>query len=162
MKCGGAWYNYIVKNKTVIGTIIGFLFLILGIVAFYLFSGDHVKQAPVYLYLLVSIAAVVVLIAVVFIVLAAKGKIVQREPDYRMLFIFGVIWIPIGFSINNPGFWVIGLVLMVVGLANKDKWKSQPRFSELPRAQRNFKIAALILLGLIVAAGLVAWYLAAR
>ncbi len=156
------WYNHIMKNKTVIGTIIGFLFLILDIVAFYLFSGDHVRQAPVYSYLLVSIAVIVVLIAIVFIVLAAKGKIAQGEPDYRTLFILGVIWIPIGFSIDNPGFWAMGLVLMAVGLVNKDKWKNQPRFSELPRAQRNFKIAAVILLGLMVAAGLVAWYLFAR
>jgi hypothetical protein len=70
----------------------------------------------------------------------------------------GLIFLPLGISSDNHVFLVFSLVFMGVGLANKKKWKKQPKLSELSPAQRKFRIALLVTLGLLVLAGFVAWW----
>ncbi len=52
------------------------------------------------------------------------------EPNYEVFFIFGIFFLPMGIvlmiTIDNPAFIGItgmGLIYMVIGLANRDKWK---------------------------------------
>lgn len=89
----------------------------------------------------------VVLLAVVFVVSRQKGD--RPEPDYRVFFILGITWLPLGIATDNPGFWGMGAVFLLVGLLNRDKWKEQEKWSDLPSSQRNLKIL-LIVLGLVL------------
>ena len=52
------------------------------------------------------------------------------EPNYQVFFILGIFFLPMGIvlmiTIDNPAFIGItgmGLIYMVIGLANRDKWK---------------------------------------
>jgi cation transport ATPase len=150
------------SNTMAIWIIVGLVLFLFGLVAFYFFGSEHLKAAPIYLYLLIAIGAAVFIIGVIFAILVAKGKIKKQEPDYRALFIVGLIWIPLCAVFNNPAFWVISLTFIVLGLANKDKWKDRPKWSEMSQAEKNFKLAVLIILGLALLLGLVAFLVAYR
>lgn len=65
---------------------------------------------------------IVALLVVMLVVYKYKGD--RPETDYRVFFILGVTWLPIGIAIANPGFWGMGAVFLVVGLLNRDKWQS--------------------------------------
>ena len=149
-------------NLMAVWTIVGIMLFLLGLVAFYFFGSEHLEEAPIYLYLLIAIGAAVFIIGVIFVILVAKGKIKKQEPDYRVLFIIGISWIPLGVVFDNPAFWVMGLVFMALGLANRSKWKDRPRWSEMPKAEKNFKLAMIAILGLVLILGFIAFFLMAR
>jgi len=83
-------------------------------------------------WLLVSIgtAGILIIIACVLIFWAWKqrkeGR--MREPNYRVFFILGFVWIPIGIvfliqaAVLGIAFIGLGIAYMAIGLANKDKW----------------------------------------
>lgn len=56
--------------------------------------------------------------------------------------------LPVGIATGNPGLWGMGAVLMVFGLANRDKWSEKPNWSELSPKRRGFKL--IIMAGLTV------------
>jgi hypothetical protein len=53
-----------------------------------------------------------------------------KETDYRALFTMGIIFLGAGLAISvstnimNPLF-ILGLIYFIMGLANKDQWKTQ-------------------------------------
>ena len=57
-----------------------------------------------------------------------KNKGVEKETDYKALYTLGISMIGLGIiftaAINTffVGFLVVGVIYMVVGLKNKDKW----------------------------------------
>jgi len=102
------------------------------------------------------------------IVLVAVGKRRQEgiPPDYRTFFIMGITWLPLGIALSvttdNPGFYglgVMGLVFLIVSLANRDKWQDQPALSELPAGERRTRFLLVLagLVGLLVLGVLVLW-----
>jgi hypothetical protein len=95
--------------------------------------------------LLIGIAVLAVLFAVIFIY---RNKGQKIEPDYRVFFILGVTWLPLGIATDNPGFLGMGAVFMAIGLANRGKWKEEPKWSELSPEKRRTKL--LIIGGLTV------------
>ena len=63
----------------------------------------------------------VILLAVMFVVYRRKGE--MPETNYRLFFILGIVWLPIGIATQNPGLWGMGAVFLIVGLTNRDKWQ---------------------------------------
>jgi len=107
------------------------------------------------------IAILIIGLGVLFLYYKRKDPNYAHEPDYRVFFILGITWLPLGIATNNPIFWGMGAVLMVAGLANRDKWKEQPNWSEMDPARRTFKI--LVIIGLVVLlAGVLLAYLLAK
>ena len=58
------------------------------------------------------------------------NKDVKKEPDYKVFFILGVCFLPLGIPMfiatKNPGLMslsALGVIYMSIGLANRDKWK---------------------------------------
>ena len=85
----------------------------------------------------------------------------SSETDYRVFFILGITWLPLGIATDNPAFWGIGALFMVLGLANRDKWKEQPKWSEMDPEKRKIKI--FIIIGLtVLLVGMVLAYLIAK
>jgi hypothetical protein len=93
----------------------------------------------------------IILIGLLIVGLALVAFVRQRcgkqtcTPDYRGFFIIGLIWVPIGvvfyITSGNIAFLGMGMVFLLLGLANKAKWKeSQP----LTPGQRKLKIALVI------------------
>jgi hypothetical protein len=84
-------------------------------------------------WLLVAAGITTILILIGFILIYSVWKQKKegtfREPNYRVFFILGFVWFPVGIVyivVNMPlgiAFLGIGVVYMAIGLANKDKWK---------------------------------------
>ena len=69
--------------------------------------------------ILVVVAGLVLLGLVIFMILAYRRGGEGKEPNYRALFVLGITWLPIGIATRNPGFWGVGAVFFIVGLANR-------------------------------------------
>ena len=66
---------------------------------------------------------------VVFLIRRPRPR-VKQETDYRTLFNMGIIFLAVGIvmsvttKIINP-LCILGLTYFIMGLANKDKWKTR-------------------------------------
>jgi len=92
-------------------------------------------------------------------VLCLKRKEWQREVDYRSYFNMGIIWLPFGIVFyvifgNVVGLWllIMGLAYLAIGLKNRDKWGKPQKVS--PTYQKAMTIALaigviLLILGII-------------
>ena len=108
--------------------------------------------------ILVSITAILIIGLGIFVLARKKGQ--KMETDYRAFFTMGIIWLPIGIATKNPGLWGLGAVFMVAGLANRDKWKEEPKWSDLDPDARRTKLIVIGGLTVLLLAGLVYYILA--
>ncbi|MFC2019028.1 hypothetical protein ACFLU4_03625 [Chloroflexota bacterium] len=87
-------------------------------------------------------AGILVILLVVGILMVLTVRQKQREgkptePNYRAFFLMGIIWVPLGivsmvvyfifqipFFIGIP-FLALGLIYLIIGLTNRDKWKQK-------------------------------------
>ncbi|MCD4666489.1 hypothetical protein K8R47_01615 [archaeon] len=110
-------------------------------------------------WIIISIGALIILFAIVFLILVKKRK-KPIPTDYYNFFIIGLIWFPFGVIFDNIAFSVMGLVFMIIGLVNKDKWKKNRRmWKDLDKTERNIKMWLIIFLGILVLLGLVMLFL---
>ena len=107
----------------------------------------------------IFIFILIVILAIIFVI-KQKRSGEKIETDYRTLFIIGVTWIPIGIATDNPGFWGVGIAFLIAGLMNKDKWKEQENWSDMPPEKRRLKMILIISLGVLLLLGLVAYMFA--
>jgi predicted membrane channel-forming protein YqfA (hemolysin III family) len=106
-------------------------------------------------------AVLVVLGAVIAIYIKSKNKNDKTETDFRVFFILGISFLPIGIATDNPGLWGMGAVFLILGLVNRDKWKAEPKWSDLDPEKRK-RIVFFIILGLamLLALGVVLFLIA--
>ncbi len=79
------------------------------------------------------IIPILVLIAIViaFVFWKRKKEELFNEPDYRVFFIMGICFIPIGIIFSTTinfgfmGFIALGLIYIAIGLSNRDKWEKK-------------------------------------
>jgi hypothetical protein len=110
-------------------------------------------------WILVSIVVAVAILAILAIY-TFKRKGWNSEIDYRRYFNMGIIWLPFGIIFylifENPIgllFLIMGLVFLVIGFKNKDKWNKPQKIS--PIYQKALMIAVLsgvigLVLGIII------------
>ncbi len=62
----------------------------------------------------------------IFVVFMTRSKQIQgtRDPEYRTFFIMGATFVPIGIATGNAGFWVMGLIFLIMGITNRVKWSN--------------------------------------
>ncbi len=62
----------------------------------------------------------------VFVVFRTRSKQIQgtRDPEYRTFFIMGIAFVPIGVATGNVGFWIMGLIFLILGITNREKWSN--------------------------------------
>ena len=100
-------------------------------------------------WLLISILIVLVLLLVGFLLMKKMSK-KKRPTDYYNLFIIGIIWFLIGFPLNNGVLGFMGLVFMLIGLLNKEKWKKNrltwDKMTEQEKMMKMIIIGVLFLL----------------
>jgi uncharacterized membrane protein len=110
----------------------------------------------------ISITAVlVILLAVLFVVRRHRGE-QPAEPDYRVFFILGITWLPLGISTDNFAFLVMGIVFMIIGIANKDKWPEEKKWSELSSSERSKRLMIILGLALLVMVGAALYFIVGR
>ncbi|MFH1455380.1 MAG: hypothetical protein ABIF40_00335 [archaeon] len=104
-------------------------------------------------WILISIAVLILLLLAVAIFLSKKNK---REPDYYSFFILGIIWTVIGIPLDNFALSAIGIIFLIIGLANKNKWKKNKRtWKKLNKKEKRVRIIITVILGILVLLGLV-------
>jgi len=82
----------------------------------------------------------------------------NNKPDYYTLFILGILWLPIGISMENYVLSIMGLVFLIVGTVNKDKWrKPEENWKDLTENEKKLKILLLIVASLLLISGLAIW-----
>jgi hypothetical protein len=100
-----------------------------------------------------------ILIGVLLILLIGVAIMINRRynrrPNYKVLFIIGITWIPLGIAIGNYVFSAAGLVMMIAGLAKRKEWREEPKWGDLPPEVKKIKlfiigVIMIILLSLIV------------
>jgi amino acid transporter len=113
-------------------------------------------------WLMIAIAILIIILGIFAVVAARKGK--QRPPDYYAFFWMGLIWTIFGIPFwrdGNFAFLAMGIIFLIIGLANRDKWKkNRVRWSDLTKGERKFKMGIMIFLGLLVLLGMAVFYLA--
>ena len=81
--------------------------------------------------IILGLIASIVGVILLFVMQKKKKFGTFEEPDYRVFFIMGICFIPIGIIFTttiNVGFMVfiaLGLIYIAIGLANRDKWKKK-------------------------------------
>jgi len=145
-------------NKKTLLVLVGMLLLLVAIIA--LSFVESIAENSIRTYGMIAAAIIIIAIGSVYVYSIAKGKIGQTSSDYRMFFYMGIIFLPIG--ISNPPFLILSLAFITIGLANKNKWKPEQKWSEMPPTQRNLKIGLIILLGFLLIASFVVWYLGSQ
>jgi len=111
------------------------------------------------IWLMPAILIALILIGIVVLVVVIKQKR-RLPPDYRALFIMGVIWLPAGIIIKNYILSAMGVVFMVAGLIHKKDWKkNRRRWSDLTEGERKLKIFIMIVLAVLLVLGLVVYFL---
>jgi uncharacterized membrane protein len=108
-------------------------------------------------WIIISLIALLLIVGLAVFILK-KDK--TYEPDYRVFFIIGITWLPLGIATDNTAFLAMGAIFMVLGLANRDKWKEQENFSEMNPDKRRFKIILIVGLTLLLLIGAAAYFLA--
>ena len=94
------------------------------------------------------------------------GEPKEKKPiNYRVFFIIGISYIPLGIATKNHLFMIAGVIFMIAGLVNHKKWKDykkdkEPKWSELSAKQKKVRIIVISLLGLMVLAGVATLFLA--
>lgn len=109
----------------------------------------------------IILIAIFVLIALV-IFLFKKKYIKDEKPNYKVLFIIGTTWLPLGVALKNPGFIIGGLILIIIGMKNKDQWRDEKKWSEMSEQEKRVKVAIIVLLGLMVIAGVASYFFGMR
>lgn len=95
----------------------------------------------------IIIGLIIIGFLVVLFVQFKKGK---YKPNYRLFFILGIAWAPLGMvfyiTTKNLGFFAMGLIFLIIGLVNKDKWEELD-----PATSRQKKIIiGVLVIGLLV------------
>lgn len=102
---------------------------------------------PFILGTIVIIFLLILVGAVVFFYAQKNGK--KHETDYRTFFIIGISWLPLGIALDMPVFTIMGIVFMILGLKNKDKWKEGKEWDRLNFGEQKRVWILIGLLGLL-------------
>ncbi len=102
------------------------------------------------------ILVIFVLIIILSIVAYYAKKYRKTPTDYYSLFIMGIIWLPFGLILDNNVLTILGIVFLIIGLVNKNKWKKNKKsWDKLSKDKKRIKIIIIGILSVLVLAGLV-------
>ena len=94
--------------------------------------------------LVIGVLVGLALLLVVAAVIATSKERKKIVPDYRAMFVLGLVFLPIGLAGGNPGLWGMGLAFLLAGLVNKDKWGKQTKWADYPPRFKKIKLIAVI------------------
>ena len=73
--------------------------------------------------------------------------------DYYSMFVIGLLWIPLGFASGLTELGIVGIIMFIYGLINKDKWRKRCMWVDLSKTDKWVRIVVLIILILLLAVG---------
>jgi hypothetical protein len=109
---------------------------------------------------IIAIAVGLVALGLLLVAIAVyRHREGRGEPNYRALFAMGIIWLPVGIAMGNPGLWGMGFVFLIIGLVNRDKWGEERKWSDLSPTERRIKLVLLFGLTLLLIVGIAFYFL---
>ena len=82
--------------------------------------------------IVVSLLVISILIGLLLVVVWKKRKVdVKKDHDYQAFFAMGLSFFALGIALSivvTPGFlgfFALGVIYIIIGLKNKDKWKKK-------------------------------------
>ena len=62
----------------------------------------------------------------VFVVFRIRSNQIQRtrDPEYCTFFLMGAAFLPFGISTGSAEFWATGLIFLILGITNREKWNN--------------------------------------
>ncbi|MFC1700873.1 hypothetical protein ACFLZ0_01935 [Patescibacteria group bacterium] len=112
-------------------------------------------------WILISILILLILLGFWAIWVRKKSK---RPIDYYYnFFIVGIIWTAFGIPLKNYALSGMGIVFLIVGLVNKNKWKENTiGWNDLTEEEKRMKLFIMIILSFFVFVGFVLWLFAEK
>jgi len=105
-------------------------------------------------WILLAIAVGIIVLGLA-VVLVWKNRKKRKEMDYRVYYNIGIVWFPLGIVFwivfDSIFFFIMGVVFLAIGLANKDKWGKPVKLS--PKEKKRNKI--LVWIGVVALVGFV-------
>jgi hypothetical protein len=100
---------------------------------------------------IIGIIAAILLLAIIYL----KNK--HKQPtNYKVFFIIGITWIPLGISTENYTFSILGIIFVIVGAMNKDKWKENSiAWKNLSPQQKKIKLLMILTLIITLVVGII-------
>jgi RsiW-degrading membrane proteinase PrsW (M82 family) len=102
----------------------------------------------------IIIAITLIALLVIAMIKMKKGKM---KPNYRVLFILGIAFLPIGITQlireSEPFFFILSMVYIAIGLVNKGKWEQPQQITEKQKKVLIMSVLAgvlLLILGIII------------
>jgi len=108
-------------------------------------------MADMHFWLMVGIGVLVLLLLVVFLFFRKK----KHEVNYYNLFVMGLIWAGVGIPLRNYALSAAGIIMLVIGLANRKKWKKHKSWKKLSKEEQRIRIIVMVGLAVLVLVGLV-------
>lgn len=117
-------------------------------------------------WILISIAVVIVLLAVIALLFNKKGK--EHKIDYHNFFTIGVVWITIGIPLmvttHNFALLMMGIIFMITGLVHKKEWKKniadrKRRMKNRTKKEKKFLFIVKVISLLVLLLGVLAFIL---
>ncbi len=108
---------------------------------------------------ILTVLAAALLVALLAVIVIMRIKGIKQTPNFRSLFVIGIAIMVVGIPETNYPLMGLGLLYMIIGFVNRKKWKDKPRWSDLPPAQKKFKLVVVIALAVLVAAEIVTYFL---
>ncbi len=107
------------------------------------------------LWIMIGIAVLIIILGILCFFVYRKK---QCGPDYYGIFIIGLIWLPIGLLMKNPGLGIIGIGFLILGLVNKEKWNQKKcEWKKMSSKEQKTKIVTIAVLVILLLLGM--WYL---
>ena len=109
-------------------------------------------------WILIAIGLTLALLLVAVLIMHKNKKL---KPDYQTWFYIGITWVAIGLPLKNTPLFIIGAVLLISSLVNKDKWEQNKKvdWNKLSDKDKKVRVVLIIVLGILVLLGVIALYL---
>ena len=107
---------------------------------------------------------IIAMISVLILVLAFVAVYVRKKKkvptDYYSLFVMGSIWLLFGVLLDYSLFLIMGLVFVIIGVTNKDKWKKNRRkWAKMGKDEKKLFVIAIVVLVALLVAGVAVFFL---
>ncbi|NOZ13194.1 MAG: hypothetical protein GXO69_06035 [Acidobacteria bacterium] len=94
--------------------------------------------------ILIALVAGIAVLLFIFMFISGKMKKedpeAKKSPNFRTLFYIGVTWLVLGVAAKIVTLWGMGLVLIFIGIENKDKWDDEKKWKDLSPKARKVKL----------------------
>ncbi|MBU4536603.1 Gmad2 immunoglobulin-like domain-containing protein [Patescibacteria group bacterium] len=71
------------------------------------------------------ILGLTLLFLIVFAYLTTRDGKNNSNCNYKSIFMVGVTWLPLGIAVDVITFSILGLIFLIIGIINKDKWNNE-------------------------------------